>query len=65
VVETGGIISTSRNGQQAEHLAAAGKRVHTTRAGAELNAQVVVSALRSLPEDPTAKFQRPKRAEVW
>ena len=43
----------------------ADKRVHTTRAGAELNAQLVVSALHSLPEDPTARFQRPKPASVW
>jgi lysophospholipase L1-like esterase len=43
----------------------ADKRVHTTRAGAELNAAMVMSALHALREDPAAKFERPAPAPVW
>ncbi len=43
----------------------ADKRVHTTREGAELNAQVVISALATLPKNPVAAYLRPKPAPVW
>jgi lysophospholipase L1-like esterase len=43
----------------------ADKRVHTTRAGAELNASVVATALRALPNDPAAPFLRADPAHVW
>jgi hypothetical protein len=37
---------------------------HTSRIGAELNAQVVVSLLKALPHDPVAKFYSSKGAAV-
>jgi lysophospholipase L1-like esterase len=43
----------------------ADKRVHTTRAGAELNASVVATALRALPDDPAAPYLRAYPARVW
>jgi lysophospholipase L1-like esterase len=36
----------------------ADKRVHTTQAGAQLNAECVVAALKALPENPLAPFLR-------
>ncbi len=43
----------------------ADKRVHTTRAGAELNASIVVAALKALATDPVAPYLRPQPAAVW
>jgi lysophospholipase L1-like esterase len=43
----------------------ADKRVHTTRAGAELNASIVVAALRGLAADPVAAYLRQEPAPVW
>jgi hypothetical protein len=43
----------------------ADKRVHTTRAGAELNAACVIEALHKLTENPLAKFERTTPATVW
>lgn len=43
----------------------ADKRVHTTKAGAELNASIVVAALRGLTGDPVAAYLRPEPAAVW
>ncbi|HVV47270.1 MAG TPA: hypothetical protein VHC72_18795, partial [Bryobacteraceae bacterium] len=43
----------------------ADKRVHTTREGAEINAGIVVSALKGLPDDPVAPYLRPSPANVW
>jgi lysophospholipase L1-like esterase len=43
----------------------ADKRVHTTRAGAELNASVVAAALRALPNDPAAAYLRADPAPIW
>ena len=43
----------------------ADERVHTTAAGAELNAACVISALQALPEDPLAAFLRPRPAATW
>ena len=43
----------------------ADRRVHTTRAGAELNAACVIAALHSLTDNPVAKFERPTPAKVW
>jgi lysophospholipase L1-like esterase len=43
----------------------ADQRVHTTREGAELNAGIVVSALKSLPADPVAPWLRTMPAPVW
>jgi lysophospholipase L1-like esterase len=43
----------------------ADKAVHTTRAGAELNAACVISALHRLAENPTAKFERASPAAIW
>jgi len=52
-------------GQQAVTALFADQRVHTTRAGAELNAQCVVSALHRLAENPVAKFERATPEAVW
>ena len=43
----------------------ADKRVHTSKEGAELNAEIVVSALASLPKNPVAAYLRPKPASLW
>ncbi len=43
----------------------ADKKVHTSREGAERNAEVVVSALKSLKDDPLAVYFRPTPAKVW
>ncbi|HXS94995.1 MAG TPA: rhamnogalacturonan acetylesterase [Candidatus Limnocylindrales bacterium] len=43
----------------------ADKRVHTSRTGAELNASIVVEALKALPEDPVAEYLRPGPATIW
>ena len=43
----------------------AAKRVHTTRAGAELNAACVIEALHRLKENPLARFERTTPAAVW
>ena len=43
----------------------ADKRVHTTRAGAELNAACVIEALHKLKEDSLARFERTTPATVW
>jgi lysophospholipase L1-like esterase len=43
----------------------ADKRVHTSRAGAELNAAIVVAALKALPDDPAAPYLRNEPAPVW
>jgi hypothetical protein len=37
----------------------ADEHTHTSLAGAELNAQIVVSALRALPGDPVGAWVRP------
>ena len=39
--------------------------VHTTRAGAELTAKVVVDALQALPDHPVANLLREKPAATW
>ena len=52
-------------GQTAVTAQIADKRVHTTREGAEINAGIVVSALKSLPNDPVAPYLRPAPANVW
>jgi lysophospholipase L1-like esterase len=43
----------------------ADKRVHTTKAGAEMNAAIVVGALRGLANDPAAAYLRKEAAGVW
>jgi lysophospholipase L1-like esterase len=43
----------------------ADQRVHTTRAGAELTAAVVMSALHMLRENPVKDFERPVPATIW
>jgi lysophospholipase L1-like esterase len=43
----------------------ADKRVHTTRAGAEMNASIVVAALRALAANPAAPYLRQSPAAVW
>ena len=43
----------------------ADKRVHTTKAGAELNAAIVVEALRALDKNPAAPYLLPEPAAVW
>jgi len=43
----------------------ADKRVHTTKAGAELNASIVVEALKALPTDPLVAYLRAEPASVW
>ncbi len=43
----------------------ADKRVHTGKEGAEINAEIVVSALATLPKNPIAPYLRPKPASVW
>jgi lysophospholipase L1-like esterase len=40
-------------------------RVHTTAAGAEVNAACVIAALRALPGDPLARYFRPAPAPTW
>ena len=46
-------------GQEATTALFADKTTHTTWAGAELSAQVVVEGLRALPKNPVAAFLRP------
>jgi lysophospholipase L1-like esterase len=43
----------------------ADKRVHTSRTGAELNASIVIAALRGLDPNPAAPFLRAEPATVW
>ena len=43
----------------------ADRRVHTTRAGAELNAACVLEALHRLKEDPAAKYERATPSAIW
>jgi lysophospholipase L1-like esterase len=43
----------------------ADQRVHTTRDGAELNAQCVLAEMRAIAGDPLAKFMRSKPAANW
>jgi hypothetical protein len=43
----------------------ADKRVHTGKAGAELNASIVVEALKALPNDPLAAYLRAKPEPLW
>jgi lysophospholipase L1-like esterase len=43
----------------------ADRRVHTTRAGAEMNASIVMEALRALSANPTGAYLRPVTAAVW
>ena len=43
----------------------ADKRVHTTRAGAELNAAIVAAALRALTDNPAEPYMRDQPASVW
>jgi hypothetical protein len=52
-------------GQEAVTALFADKRVHTSRAGAELNASIVVEALRELPRSPVAPYLRAVPAAVW
>jgi len=52
-------------GEEAVTALFADRRVHTTRAGAELNAALVIAALHRLPQDATAKYQRPTPLPVW
>lgn len=52
-------------GQPAVTALFADKRVHTTRTGAELNASIVVAALRALADDPAAPYLRTVPAKVW
>jgi lysophospholipase L1-like esterase len=43
----------------------ADKRVHTSRAGAEMNAAIVVTALRGLDQNPAARLLREEPVAVW
>ncbi len=43
----------------------ADKRVHTSKAGAELNARIVVEALKALSDDPAAPYLRTQPASLW
>lgn len=43
----------------------ADKRVHTTREGAEMNAEIVVAELKSLPQNPVAAYLRSVPSKVW
>ena len=43
----------------------ADKRVHTTGAGAELDASCVVEGLKALPDDPVAAYFRETPAKTW
>ena len=52
-------------GEEATTSLFADKRVHTSKEGAELNAAVVIDALKSLPKNPAAAYLRPKPASVW
>jgi lysophospholipase L1-like esterase len=52
-------------GEEAVTALFADKKVHTSKNGAEINAEVVVGALKSLPNNPTAPYLRPKPASVW
>ena len=52
-------------GEQAVTALFADHRVHTTRAGAEFNAQCVISTLHRLAENPVAKFERATPEAVW
>ena len=52
-------------GQEAVTALFADKRVHTSKAGAELNASIVVEALRELGKNPVAPYLRRAPASVW
>src|SRR5262249_32066971 len=52
-------------GEQRVAALFADQRVHTTRAGAEMSAAIVVEAARALDGDPLAIYMRRKPAEVW
>jgi lysophospholipase L1-like esterase len=52
-------------GEEAVTALFADKRTHTGRAGAEMSAAIVVSALRALPQNPVAKYLQAKPAPVW
>jgi lysophospholipase L1-like esterase len=52
-------------GETAVAVFFADQRVHTSKAGAELNAEIVAAALRALPQSPVAKYLRPQPAAVW
>lgn len=52
-------------GQEAVTALFADKRVHTSKTGAELNASIVVEALRMLDHDPLAQYLRKQPAAVW
>jgi hypothetical protein len=43
----------------------ADQRVHTTRSGAELSAEIVIAALRNLAKNPLAPYRRPEPAAGW
>lgn len=43
----------------------ADKRVHTSKAGAEMNASIVATALRGLANNPAAPYLRKEPAPVW
>ncbi len=43
----------------------ADKRVHTSKEGAEMNAEVVIGALRALPANPTAAYLSSSPARFW
>src|ERR1017187_9652797 len=51
-------------GEEAVTALFADKRVHTSKEGAEMNAAVVIEALKSLPRNPTAPYLRPTPASV-
>lgn len=46
-------------GEEKVNALFADEHTHTSRAGAELNAEVVVAALRALPDNPLAPYLRP------
>ena len=60
-------IATKLDGLGQEKATAlyADKRVHTTGAGAELDAECVVGGLKALGDDPVAGYFRETRAETW
>jgi lysophospholipase L1-like esterase len=51
-------------GEEAVTALFADKRVHTSKAGAELNASIVVAALRAPANDPAARFLRQEPAPL-
>ncbi len=52
-------------GQEATTALYADKRVHTTGAGAELDAACVVEGLKQLPDNPAAPYFRETPAQTW